>query len=57
MGNDSFKTFLRFFSELPSARFDAEAKVWRVPKADFERVVESVSDPEVTALVADGGGR
>ncbi len=57
MDTDSFKTFLRFFSELPTARFDAEAKVWRVPKADFERVVESVSDPEVTALVADGGGR
>ncbi|MFA1610147.1 hypothetical protein [Halobellus rubicundus] len=57
MDTDSFKAFLRFFSELPTARFDAEAKVWRVPKADFERVVESVSDPEENPLVADGGDR
>lgn len=56
MDTDSFQIFLRFFSELSSARFDGEEKVWRVPKADFEDVVQTVSEPAGTAL-ADGGER
>jgi hypothetical protein len=57
MSTDSFKTFLRFFSELPTARFDAEGKVWRVPKADFERVVQSVTESQEQMAVTDGGER
>jgi hypothetical protein len=55
MRSDSFKAYLRFFSELPTARFDAEEKVWRVPKADFERVVQSIDAPRESTAVADGG--
>lgn len=57
MTTDSFKTFLRFFSELPTARFDSEEKVWRVPKADFERVVQSIDEPLDAATMADAGER
>lgn len=57
MTTDSFKAFLRFFSELPTARFDPEEKVWRVPKADFERVVQSIDNPQASTVVADGGDR
>lgn len=55
MDTDSFKTFLQFFSELPTARFDADEKVWWVPKADFERVVESIDGTTEATAVADGG--
>lgn len=55
MRSDSFKTYLRFFSELPTARFDSQEKVWRVPKADFERVVQSIDTPSESSAVADGG--
>lgn len=57
MDTDSFKSFLRFFSTLPTARFDAEAKVWRVPKADFERFVQTIDEPRNATTVADGGDR
>ncbi|WP_049936061.1 HNH endonuclease [Haloplanus natans] len=56
MRSDSFKTYLRFFSELPTARFDAKEKVWRIPKADFERVVQSIDAPQESTAVTDGGG-
>jgi hypothetical protein len=55
MNSASFKVFLRFFSELPTARFDSETKAWRVPKADFERVVQAVNSPQESTAIADGG--
>ncbi|WP_256544830.1 HNH endonuclease [Halobellus inordinatus] len=57
MNTDSFETFLQFFTVLPTARFDPKAKAWQIPKADFEQVVATVSDPEKSAPLADGGGR
>lgn len=38
MSDGSFSTFLEFIKQIPSARFDGEEKVWRVPKADCERL-------------------
>lgn len=55
MTTDSFNTFLAFFRELSSARFDPEEEVWRVPKADFERVIDEVGDPHAASPLADGG--
>lgn len=54
MDTDSFDLYLEFFWELPTARFDGENKVWRVPKADFEEFVEDVRDSQ--KALADGGG-
>lgn len=56
MTTDSFATFLQFFHELPSARFDSDAKVWRVPKADFEGVLDSVGRAS-ELVVTDGGDK
>lgn len=56
MSTDSFGTFLKFFRELPTARFDSDEEVWRIPKADFEEeVVREVSEPAGSAAVTDGG--
>lgn len=55
MDTASFQTFVRFFSELPSARFDSNTKAWEVPKADFEQVVETVTESQGQTAIADGG--
>jgi hypothetical protein len=55
MTTDSFATFLQFFNELPSARFDSDSKVWQVPKADFERVLDSMGGSDESIAVTDGG--
>ncbi|SMP14412.1 hypothetical protein SAMN06265347_1057 [Halobellus salinus] len=58
MNTDSFGTFLQFFRELPTARFDSDEEVWRIPKADFEEeVVREVSESQESVAVADGGER
>ena len=36
---------------------DGDEEVWKVPKADFERVVQSVTEAEEQTAVADGGER
>lgn len=53
MDTDSFNLFLDFFWGLETARFDGENKVWRVPRADFEKFVEEVQDSQ--KALADGG--
>jgi preprotein translocase subunit SecA len=55
MTTDSFDTFLAFFRQLPSARFDEDDGVWRVPKADFKQVVDDIEKPHTTPPLADGG--
>jgi len=58
MSNSSFDTYLEFFQELPTARFDSDEDVWKVPKADFEaEVVREISEPAESAAVTDGGER
>lgn len=57
MNTDSFNIFLQFFEELPSARFDADQKAWRVPKADFDKIVEEINESQLTEVLADGGER
>jgi hypothetical protein len=54
----SFDAYLEFFRELPTARFDSEEEIWKVPKADFkEEVVREISEPAESAPVTDGGER
>jgi hypothetical protein len=56
MGTDCFGAFLEFFRELPTARFDSEERVWKIPKADFqEEVVSEISEPAESAPRTDGG--
>ena len=56
MCTDSFGTFLEFFRGLPSARFDDDEKVWKIPKADFEaEVVREISESTESAPATDGG--
>lgn len=57
MNTDSFNMFLQFFDELPSARFDADQKAWRVPKADFDEIVEELAKSQPLGLLNDGGER
>lgn len=57
MNTDSFNMFLQFFDELPSARFDADQKAWRVPKADFDEIVEELTKSQPLGLLNDGGER
>lgn len=58
MGNDCFSAFLEFFRELPTARFDSDEEVWRIPKADFrEEVVSEISGATQSTAVTDGGDR
>lgn len=58
MSTASFGTFLEFFRELPTARFDSDNKVWKIPKADFEEeVVREVSDSQESAAVTNRGER
>lgn len=52
MRDGEFALYLQFFEEVPSARFDADEKVWRVPVADMERVVETIND---VPAIAEGG--
>jgi hypothetical protein len=56
MGTDCFGAFLEFFRGLPTARFDSDEEVWRIPKADFqEEVVSEISEPAASAARTDGG--
>ena len=58
MSTDSFGAFLKFFRELPTARFNSNEEVWRIPKADFEEeVVREVSEAPESAAVSNGGER
>lgn len=57
MNTDSFNMFLQFFDELPSARFDADQKAWRVPKADFDEIVKELTKSQPLGLLNDGGER
>ena len=41
MSSECFSMFRRFCSQLPSAQFVSELKMWRIPKANFERFLES----------------
>lgn len=44
MQKGEFELYRRFFNKVPQARYDEENKVWRVPKADMEWLVESVGE-------------
>jgi hypothetical protein len=58
MSSACFGTMLEFFRELPTARFDSDEKVWRIPKADFqEEVIREVSESAESAIATDGGER
>lgn len=58
MSTESFGAFLKFFRELPTARFNSNEEVWRIPKADFEEeVVREVSEAPESAVVSNGGER
>jgi Restriction endonuclease len=57
MSTDSFNMFLQFFEELPTARFDPDAKAWRVPKADFDEIVEELNQSQLVDVPTDGGGQ
>jgi|APHM01.1.fsa_nt_gi Restriction endonuclease len=46
MNSGSFSTFLQFIKQIPSSRFDSDSEVWRVPKADCERLEISIEDPD-----------
>jgi Restriction endonuclease len=54
---DSFNMFLQFFDELPTARFDSDAKAWRVPETDFDEIVEELNQSQLVDVPTDGGGR
>lgn len=56
MSTASFGTFLEFFRELPTARFDSDNTVWKIPKADFEEERE-VSESRESAAVTNRGER
>jgi hypothetical protein len=55
MSTASFDAFLQFFQGLPTARFDGDENIWKVPKADFEEFIEEVRNPQ--KAIADGGER
>jgi len=58
MSTDSFGAFLKFFRELPTARFDSNEEVWRIAKPEFKKeVVRKVSEAPESAGVTDGGKR
>jgi hypothetical protein len=58
MSTASFDDYLEFFRELPTARFDSDKDVWKVPKADFEEeVVREISKAAKSAAVTDRGER
>lgn len=58
MSTASFDIYLEFFRELPTARFDEDERVWKVPKADFEEeVVRKISESVGSAAITDGGER
>jgi hypothetical protein len=41
MSSECFSNFLRFVRQLPSAQFVEKSKMWRIPKANFERFLDS----------------
>lgn len=42
MHEGEFALYRRFFREVPSARYDPDAKAWRIPLADMEWLIESL---------------
>lgn len=44
MKKEEFELYRRFFDSVPQAKYDPEEKTWRIPKADMEWLVDSVSD-------------
>lgn len=53
MSSGSFSTFLEFVRQIPSSRFDSDSEVWRVPKADCERLEISIKEGHPDATVGD----
>jgi len=44
MRGDAFSLYRQFFDEVPSARYDPDQKVWQVPVADMELLLESFDE-------------
>jgi hypothetical protein len=49
MSSECFSNFLRFVRRLPSAQFVEESKMWRIPKANFERFLDSTEQSDENA--------
>jgi hypothetical protein len=58
MSSECFEIFRRFCSQLPSAQFVEESKMWRIPKVNFERFLDSTEqfDENVNADNSDTEG-
>ena len=41
MSSECFSNFLRFVRQLPSGQFVEKSKMWRIPKANVERFLDS----------------
>lgn len=54
MRDGEFSLYRRFFEEVPSARYDPGEKVWRVPVADMEQLVESIEELPSSLMREDG---
>jgi hypothetical protein len=51
MSNECFDIFLRFVRQLPSAQFVEESKMWRIPKVDFKRFLDSTEQFDQNANI------
>jgi hypothetical protein len=54
MQQTEFELFKKFFDEVPSARFDAQNKRWRVPIRDMELLVNSLGELPVEEVESHG---